>query len=42
VLVNIENVMRAQLNYLGILRDYDKAQLRLLVLLGQATAPCGH
>jgi outer membrane protein TolC len=43
VLLSIRGQMGAQLNYLGIVRDYDKAQLRLMVLLGQAGAPCdGH
>jgi outer membrane protein TolC len=40
VLLAIETLMRAQLGYLSVLRDYDKAQLRLMVLLGQGTAPC--
>jgi outer membrane protein TolC len=41
VLLAIRSQMGAQLSYLSILRDYDKAQLRLLVLLGRATAPGG-
>ena len=41
VLLAIRSQMGAQLSYLSILRDYDKAQLRLLVLLGRATAPAG-
>jgi outer membrane protein TolC len=44
-LQSIHGLMRSQLNYLQTLRDYDKAQLRLLVLLGEPTPadgpPCG-
>jgi outer membrane protein TolC len=44
VLLAIRGLMAAQVNYLNALRDYDKAQLRLMVLLGQATGtsepPC--
>jgi outer membrane protein TolC len=39
ILLAIRGLMSAQLGYLNTLRDYDKAQLRLLVLLGQATGP---
>jgi outer membrane protein TolC len=38
VLLSIRAVMAAQLNYLVILRDYDKAQLRLMVLLGHVSS----
>jgi outer membrane protein TolC len=36
VLLAIRALGGAQLNYLNALRDYDKAQLRLLILLGRA------
>ncbi len=36
VLFAIQSQMGAQLTYLNTLRDYDKAELRLLILLGQA------
>jgi outer membrane protein TolC len=39
VLLAIRGLMAAQLSYLNALRDYDKAQLRLIVLLGQAAGP---
>jgi outer membrane protein TolC len=42
VLLSLRGQMGAQLNYLNILRDYDKAELRLMVLLGQATDSAGH
>jgi outer membrane protein TolC len=43
VLVSSRALMAAQQNYLAVLRDIDKAQLRLLVLLGQASPEaCGQ
>ena len=39
VLLSMQSVSMAQLNYVTALRSYDRAQLRLLLLLG--TAP-GH
>jgi outer membrane protein TolC len=36
VLLAIRSLGGAQLNYLNAVRDYDKAQLRLLILLGRA------
>jgi outer membrane protein TolC len=42
VLLSVRGQTAAQLNYLSILRDYDKAQLRLLVVLGLATSPEDH
>jgi outer membrane protein TolC len=38
VLLSIRALAAAQLNYLEAIRDYDKAQLRLMVLLGGADA----
>ena len=42
----IRGLQSAYLNYLGVVSDYDKAQLRLLVLTGAAgsgrEAGCGH
>jgi outer membrane protein TolC len=40
VLLALRGQLAAQLSYVNALRDYDKAQLRLLVLLGRVTAPC--
>jgi outer membrane protein TolC len=47
VLLSLQSVSLAQINYLTALRNYDKAQLRLMVLLGTITckseecpAPC--
>jgi hypothetical protein len=46
VLLAIRALGGAQLNYLNAVRDYDKAQIRLLILLGRAGHdPCpnpGH
>src|SRR5262249_17277463 len=42
-LLAIRTQMGAQLGYLGAIRDYDKAQLRLLILTGQVSAtPDGY
>jgi outer membrane protein TolC len=40
VLNTIRSLAGARLNYLAALRDYDKAQLQLLVLLGPDGGPC--
>jgi outer membrane protein TolC len=40
VLLSIRSLGVAQLNYLSAVRDFDKAQLRLMVLLGGADASC--
>jgi outer membrane protein TolC len=43
VLLSIRSLGAAQLNYLQAVRDFDKAQLRLLILLGGADAgACPH
>jgi outer membrane protein TolC len=34
VLLSLQSILSAQMSYLSAVRDYDKAQLRLLVLLG--------
>ena len=38
VLLSLESVALAQAGYLNSIRDYDKAQLRLLLLLGAGPA----
>jgi outer membrane protein TolC len=38
VMLSLQSVARAQLDYLAAVREYDRAQLRLLVLLGPAAA----
>jgi outer membrane protein TolC len=40
VLLAIASLGRAQVSYLQVVRDYDKAQLRLLVLLGLGAERC--
>src|SRR5205823_12712626 len=38
VLLSLQSIVLSQGSYLSTVRDYDKAQLRLLILLGSATS----
>ena len=42
VLLSLQTLASAQGNYVNVLRDYDKAQLRLLVLLGAVNGHAAH
>src|SRR5439155_19910734 len=42
VLLSLQSLGTAQLNYITALREYDKAQLRLMVLIGAGSAPTYH
>ncbi len=39
VLLGLQSLSLAQINYVNGIRTYNKAQLRLMVLLGASTAP---
>jgi hypothetical protein len=42
VLRSVLSIKEAQYNYLAAVNGYDKAQLRLLLLLGPGAGPCPH
>jgi len=41
-LLAIQSLARAQSNYVGAIREYDKAELQLMILLGPAASPFAH
>jgi outer membrane protein TolC len=42
VVLSLQNVARAQLSYISSIRDYDKDQVRLMLLLGAGKCAPGH
>jgi hypothetical protein len=42
VLRSVLSLKEARYNYLSAVNSYDKAQLRLLLLLGPGLGPCPH